>query len=407
MNKRDNGFMEKASTYLLLFLMKTDGEQCPPKYLFPINEESLLTITVKNKAIPFLFHFLNCSSCKQKLSKNTLEKLSGYRKLTSFWPHFYQDEKSSLGKFCQKKKIKAVLMKELSNYKKMAFHQKYLMGVDLDILIKKNDLTEIESFLKKRGYKLKEHLELKNKRGKIYYQEKNFIHPKKRLSIDLHPQLAIPHKDEFHFLSLKIIEKAGKEILQNSVCQKESRLYVPEIEYLLLSLIIHYLGSDILKGARNLFDIIQLANLYDDIVDWKKFLILTRNYKIYNYTCFIILLGCRIFDLSIPKGFRKSFRIPLRVKYLVNYWPIERITIFPYVEKWQLKNKKIKAMFDENFFLKLLLVDDVPLQRLVRVRLFIFCLRLLVDYWFNRFVFHLYQRFSSLRSIWHRSLAIE
>ena len=75
--------METRIVNLLVFLMKTGSRQCLPNSLFPINEERLLTIANRNKAIPFLFHFINCPSCRKKIKTTTLKRLSDYQKFVS------------------------------------------------------------------------------------------------------------------------------------------------------------------------------------------------------------------------------------------------------------------------------------------------------------------------------------
>jgi len=383
--------METRIVNLLVFLMKTGSRQCLPNSLFPINEERLLTIANRNKAIPFLFHFINCPSCRKKIKTTTLKRLSDYQKFVSIWPLLYQNEKKQLGKFCQKNKVKAVLIKDFSSYPKMNFHQQFLMGVDLDLLIKKSNTIDFELFLKKQGYQLEKHLKIRNKNGKTDYQEKNFFHPQKKVSIDLHYQIAIPHKDEFNFLPWETIKRLSKKILQNSSQQKNG-LSIPQKEYFLLILLAHYLGSDILKGLRSLFDIIQFINLYGQEINWGKFLQLCQQFKITNFSCFIFLLGSRIFNLKLPQNFQRKTQISFRTRFLSFCWPVEKIAIFPSPGKWHLKNKEAGEIFYENFFLKLLLADSVPLRRLIRPRIFLFCLKILFLR-FNKALSHLYQRY--------------
>lgn len=398
--------MKNKIANLLVFLMQSGGKKCPPKHFFPVNERKLLVIAIRNKAAPFLFHFLDCPSCGKKLTKKTIKKLSRYQKSALIWPLFYQKEKQRLGRFCHKRKIKGVLLKDFSSYPKMKYHHRYLMGADIDILVKKNDLLKIESFLKERGYQLKIHTNLRDSRGKIHYQEKNFAHPQKHVAVDLHPQLAIPHDDEFRFLSWEIIEKASVEIFQNLNYQKQSGFYIPKAEYFLFSLIIHYLGSGLLKGLRNLLDIIQFAHLYNKEIDWKKFLALTRRFKVTNPSLFILLLGSQIFDLPFPQGLKRNIRIPLRVKFLAPYYSVEKIALFPPVDKWNIKNKEAKKIFYENFFLKLFLVDSISYWRLIRPRVFLFILKVGLS-WPNKFASRLYHKSPLLKHSQHQFQGVE
>ncbi|MBU3956707.1 nucleotidyltransferase family protein [Patescibacteria group bacterium] len=394
--------MENKQVKLLTFLIKTESKKCPPENLFPVNEERLLALAGRNKAIPFVFHFLDCPSCKKRLTKKTIKKLPQYQKPLLLWPLLYRKEKQALGKFCRKERIKIVLLKDFSSYPKMKFHHEYLMGTDLDILVKEKDLGKIESFLKKTGYKLREHLKLKDSQGKLYYQEKTFIHPKRHINLDLHTQLAIPHKDEFHFLEKKTINQITKTLFQNALpVGKQSLLCRPNKEYFLFSLITHCLASDLLKGLRNLFDIIQFASLYDKEINWKKFLSLTKRFKITNFSYFILLLGSQIFALPFPQGLRKNIQIPFRVRLLVSYWSVEKIALFPPIEQWAIKNKETKRIFYENFFIKMFLFNSVSFWRLIRPRVFLFISRIGLI-WFSKAASRLYRKFPLSKSNQHQ-----
>lgn len=387
--------MENKIIKLLIFLMKTGGKKCPPDHFFPIDEKKLLIIASRNKAIPFLFHFLDCSTCNQRLNKNTIEKISSLKKFALIWLLFYQDEKKSLNKFCQKSRIKLIAFKDFSSYPKIKFHQQYLTGLDLDLLVKKNDLPQIESLLKEKGYKLQEYLKLKNNQEIIYYQEKNFVHPQKKLSIDLHLQTAIPHQDEFNFLSPQLISEFTQDLFLNSVniskTKQKNGLLCPEIEYFLMSLIIHYLGSDLLRGLRNLLDITQFANFYDKQINWNKFLLLSQKLKIKNFSLFLFLLGQNIFNINFPEGLKNKAKIPIKAFFLISYWSSEKIALFPLNIYWQMRNKEAKKIFYENFFLKLLSADDVPFQRLIRPRVLLFLTKVTFSN-INKFFPRLYQK---------------
>ena len=383
--------MRNKLVNLLVFLIKTESKQCPPEDLFPVSENRLLILASRNKTTPFLFHFLNCPSCKKRLTKKTIRKLSQYRKFALIWPLLYQKEKQLLGKLCRQEKIRAVLLKDFSSYPKILSHQQFQMAVDLDLLVRKKELPKIESFLLKKGYQVKENLRFKNGQGKIYYQEKTFAHPKKHVSLDLHTQLAIPHHDEFLFLNPKLIAQISKAIYLNSHRRTQDFLFEPGKEYFLFSLIIHYLGSDLLKGLRNLFDIIQFAHFYDEEIGWEKFWALAQQYKITNFSSFIFLLGSHVFDRPIPRGFKRNIHVPFRVKFLIPYYFIKKIAIFPSIVKWNKKNKEARKIFYENFFIKMLLADSVSSWRLIRPRVFFFVLRVGCS-WLNKSVSRLYRK---------------
>ncbi len=390
--------MRNQIVNLLVFLLKTEGKKCPPEKFFPLNEKKLLEIARKNKVLPYLFHFLGCSSCKKKITVKTIKTIVAYQKFTSLWPFLYQEEKRKLNNFCRRKKIKCVLLKDFSDYPKMEMHQKYLLGTDLDLLIKKEDLVKIELFLKEKDYQLKEHLVLEEKG--FHYEEKNYVHPHKKLSIDLHPYLAIPHSDEFDFLSPPVIKNLGEEIFLNSSTswtgknnQKNFGLFIPHLNYFLISLIIHHINTNLLRGLRNLFDIVKLAELYGQEINWDDFLSLSQKFKIKNFSLFLFLTGAQIFGIKMPPNIRIKTKLPLKISFFLPYWSPEKIALFPSTEKWSTKNRAAQKIFIENFFLKFFLCDSVPFKRMFRPKIILFSLKILLS-WFNKFVALLYQKFS-------------
>lgn len=398
--------MKKKTAQLLAFLIKTEKNQCPPDKYFPLNEKELLFLAQKNKAVPFLFHLIDCPVCKQKINKEFVKKISKFQKASLVLPLLYQEEKKIIGKFCQKEKIKAILIKDFSFYPQMKHHQDFLMGLDLDFLIDIKNSAKIESFLKKRGYKLELHLKLRNKNGQIIYQEKTFIHPQKKVNLDFHYQIAIPQENEFHFLTTEIIKTATEKIIQNSNYKKKIGLYVPNQEYFLTSLLIHYLGSDLLKGLRNLFDIIKFVNLYDEQINWKKVLKLCQQFQIKNSALFVLFLGSQNFNLPMPKNLQKTTKIPLKVRFFAPYWSVEKIANFPPIKKWNKRSKEAKEIFYENFFLRLFLADTIPFSRLIRPRIIFFFLKTGLI-WINKVVSPLYQKPLKLKPTRHQSLANE
>ena len=294
--------MDKDRTLpLILFLTKTQGKQCPQDYFFPINETELLDLADKNKTIPFLFNLATFPQCQNKLKQETLRKISHFEKCNLIQKLLFEKETVKFSEFCQEHGIKAVLLKDFSSYPKIKYHQQYQMGGDIDILIQITNLRKIKNYLNSQGYTLKKNLKLKDSQKGTYYQEYDFTHPLKHTSFDIHTQIAIPHRDEFTFLSRKKIVRITNSIFQNSKSNKQNHLYSPTPEYFIFSLIVHYLGSDILTGLRNLLDIAQFAYIYDSSINWSEFLRIAKNFKLKNLSLYTLLLGDQIFDLPLSK----------------------------------------------------------------------------------------------------------
>ena len=154
--------MYDKTVELLTFLIKTTGNQCPPRDFFPFDEKRLLTLARQNKALPFLFHFLNCPLCHQKLTKKTLQKLEEFQKFNSTLASLFRKEKRKLGRFCQKEKIKVVVIKDFSSYPKMTFHRRYIMGNDIDILVHSLIIWNLKMNRKKITIRKNTFLTLKN-----------------------------------------------------------------------------------------------------------------------------------------------------------------------------------------------------------------------------------------------------
>lgn len=367
--------MLKRIAYLLTYLIGSGGQKCPSAKFFPIDETKLYDYAKRNKCLPYLFHLANCPNCRRYLSRNFIKRISDHQTFSLFWVHVYETEKKALAKFCQKKGVKLVAIKDFSIFDKLSFHRNYLMGADYDVLLAEQDFPLVEGYLKKNGYHLRQHLTINNSRQKRSYQEKDFVQPQKKISFDLHTTIAIPHEDSFGFLPEKIIRQVSYEIYNKSTSHSGSGLYQPPLEYLLLIAIIHFSGSDLFKGLRNLFDIIHFVSLYQKKFDWDSFLKLTSRFKITTTSLFSILLGSQVFKIEPPKVIKRKGQANFRVRFLLSSCPPEKIAIFPAIEEWTKDNQKAAGIYYENFFMKLFLADFFSPLYLLRPQVILFGVR--------------------------------
>ncbi|PIS09492.1 hypothetical protein COT75_01325 [Candidatus Beckwithbacteria bacterium CG10_big_fil_rev_8_21_14_0_10_34_10] len=357
---------ETKISRLLIFLLRHRLKKCPTSNYFPINEKKLLQTAIKNKVVFVLFHFLKCPICQKKISQITIKKLHNFQKYSLCNSLLLEKEKNDISRFLEQKKIKAVNLTDFSFYKKMIFHQQYITGSDLDLLVEKSKLKKISTFLQKKGYSIK----------KKYIQEVTLSHPENKTIIDLHFLLAWPFTDdEFNILNKKSLYKLTKELLKNCQKDKKTHFYKLSKECFLFSLIIHFWTNDLLKGLRNLFDIIEFTTCYDKEVNWESFISLSGRYQAKNISLFTLFLGNQIFGLPFPLGLKKAAKIPFRTKVLLPYFSAEKIAIFPPLKVWHSQNKKFQKIKKDIFFIKIILSEKLPIKRLLRPKILGFVLK--------------------------------
>ncbi len=382
--------MISRSVNLLISLITGGNQKCPPEAYFPINEKELVTLAQKNKALPYLLHFANCPRCRQSVGLGLLKYLERLHLSLLFIPEIFQGEKRKLGLFCQQQKIKVVLIKDFSPYPKLKSSRQNYHGSDIDILVQKGDFNKVLSFLGKNDYKLQKKMVLRDKKGLIFYREFHFVQPKTHIVFDIHSQVAIPHMDGSPILTVEEIKKSSDAIMGNARLDKSTGLYKPNTEDFLLTLVVHYLGSDILKGLRSLYDITLFAHEYEQEVSWPKFWRKVGKLKIIGFAGFIFLLGNHIF--GVPKTIGLNYSPPSpRVRFWARFWPVERVAVFPPIEQWKKTNKQARKIYDETFFLKLWLADEVNLLRLLRPKV----IQFLVEILFRRFAYRSVQKYRS------------
>ncbi|MBL7159448.1 nucleotidyltransferase family protein [Candidatus Microgenomates bacterium] len=370
--------MKKESLVKILVSLMQNPFSCPlfPQLLSKKGFNQLLKMAQLNKATTFLSHFLDCQKCRSKLPSSSFEKLTNIYTTCLAQQMMGEKEKKSLGKIFNQKQLKVVLLKDFSSYPKLYSGKIFITG-DIDLLVKKNGLQKVEELIKKDGYSLRENLILKNPLNKktFLYQEKSFFKKGKVPSpyLDLHLQIAIPSIGEFRPISETVVKSLTDEVFKHSRKRKD-HFFEPEIEYFLTFLIVHYFSSDLCTCLRNLYDIIALAKLYEKQIDWQKFWRLTQRHDLQKTALFFLLLGSRVFKLSLPLSFQNQIKIPFYLKALTAKKSLESIAIFPPNWKWHNKTPALEKLFKEDFFFKAFLTEDVNLSRLMRPQIIFFFL---------------------------------
>lgn len=356
--------MSKKIAKTLIFLIKSENQKCPPFHFNSTNERQLLTTAKLSKATPYLFHFLNCPACQKKLTRKTKKKLKQLEKQNHFSHLIYQNQMKILNQLFLKNKIKVVFIKNLSFYSLMNLHREYYWGADLDLLIDKKNFKKAKELLLKKNYSIIK---------KLNYGF-TFKTAKIPIEIDLHFLATRPRQNELTFLKEKNILQFSQELLKKAQINRQG-YYLLSKEYLLLFLIWHYSTNDVLRGLRNLKDIIQFADKYNKQINWSDFLKLAKRFKLKNLSLFTLQLGSQIFALPFPSKLRKLIKIPFKVNWMLSYFTPEKIAFFPKGQSWS-KSKKGKKLLQEHFFLQLIISEAVPLHRLIRPQIITFILSL-------------------------------
>jgi len=342
--------------------MQISGQQknqCPHLSLNQHQEKSLLKLARINKSVPSLFHLINCSHCQKKISRRFLSQLNQFKKINIIIDLISQQQRQHLNTSLRKHHIKHLFIKDFFLYSKMQYHQQYRWSTDLDILIKPQDLNKITTILKKQNYRIVK---------KLNYQV-TFCHQNLPIEIDVHHLACAPHKNEFSFFNQETITQFSQDFISSA--RLTHLYYQASNEYWLLYLIIHFWGNDVLKRLRTLYDIVQFAHLYQKQINWSKFIQLAKKYQQYNFALFTLLLGQKIFNISLPNQLLKLSPIPFRVKLPLNYYTAEKIAIFPKLETSN-QTKSGKNMLKEYIFLQLVVNETIAFFRLIRPQIIAF-----------------------------------
>jgi hypothetical protein len=363
----------QTAVNILINLLISKGEKCPPS-VSEINEDLLLYLARQNKCLPYLFHFLDCQNCQKKVSPLFLAKMGQERKFTILTSLLYQKELEELGSFCCRQKIRAVVIKNFTPYPLVGLHQQYFLGSDIDLLVSPQSLPKLQKYLTNRGYQLSKHLKL----SPLSYEEFNFQHPKNKTSFDIHTKIAIPLPDGLQQLTSKTVDRLSAEIINRSKIHNNG-LYYPQDEDFLLILLIHFIGSDLMKGLRSLFDIIQFGQKYQHQLDWKKFFLQTQNLQIYRQTLFIFLLGSNFFNLPLPSPVSQLIKRNPWFKMISFLFSPKETALFPQANDWIKDNKEMRKISFENYLTRLILSDQQHPLRLLRPQILNFISQRLVE----------------------------
>ena len=366
--------MRKEALVKILVSLMQNPSSCPSfKNLTKDDFESLYEIAQLNKAVTFLFHFLDCKRCQKKLTSGSIKKLTQIHLASLARLMIQKREKKLLGEVFNKKGLKVLILKDFSFYPNLYSGKNFIASGDIDLLVKKQDLKSIEQIIKNFGYSLKQNLILKDPIDKktFLYQEKSFYKKGEALvlHLDLHFQIAIPNSGELRPVSKKVIRRLTSDIIKHSKKRRDC-LFEPEIEYFLIFLIVHYFSSDLCTCLRNLYDIILLARLYEKEIDWKKFWQITKQDDLERIALFVLFLGNRVFKIQLPK----SLKFSIVLKALAVKKSLPSIAIFPPNIKWDKKPPALEKLFREDFFFKAFLTKNIALSRLMRPRIIIFFL---------------------------------
>lgn len=363
----------EQSLLLLKYLVATEGKQCPPPALFEKISRRHLRLAGRNKAINYFFHFLECKKCGKYLPADEKMNLSKIQESACRSAKAYRREKALLDRFCRKNHLQAILFKDLGDYqdKEEAGNEPYL-GSDLDILVEKKSLFVFKRYFSRRGFFLEQEMVLPGTAGSDGYREYKMTNFISGVTVDIHPQIAIPQPDSDNYLTKEKVEKIG-EFLFSTISRGSYGLFRLPAEATLFSLIVHFAGTDLFHGLRRLGDIAKLSRIKS--FSWEKFWQINRRFSLTNTSLFTLLLAQKFFPTKKNLVFPS---IPFRIFLLARLWTLEKIAIFPPINKWGKGPYKSAKMFSEMYFVRRILNEKTIFLRLFRPRTMVFWLILLL-----------------------------
>lgn len=354
---------------VLTSLLVAGRDNCPHFSAQAYLDDELIDLASQNKMAHYLFHFLSCQNCKKLItSKELSKKLSRFQKAKFILDYFSGQETLWLERELKKQKIRFVYFKKKEFYPKLkTWYPDESVGMDIDLLLARENIIAVEHILQKRGYTYLHKAP----------QEVTYRHEQHRVSFDLHFLIAIPREG---IISTENLEQLSRQIYITVLKNKVT--YLPPTEYL-ISMVTRFWCNDFLRGLRSLYDIYAFSEAYAQFIDWKRVAAAERKLGLVGLHTFTIYLAHSRFsqeDIQLQRIWKQLGRPTFMMKFLCSYFNVERITTIKHQKHWwNLGHPYTQKLFQEIYFTKLLITPNMPFWRLFRPKIFIFVCRVILS----------------------------
>lgn len=347
---------QNAIYILTHFVHDMDGF-CPIKYNLFIDERLLYEIATRNKIQHVLFHFLLCPLCRKQIHikfKAQLEELRFTKKLRLL---LWSRERMILEEVLRKYDIYGILFKQ-HREKGEAGGFRIATGFDLDVLVRKEDVSIIVFEYTKMGY-------VQQKKG--IQKEIQLINKKNGFEIDLHFLLAYPHYSQLDEKEYGAVQSVTNDLFF-SIHSKSTHLVDLPTEWYIVVLFIRYWYNDLMTGLRDMHDILTLSEHFQNTNVWNSVFRRVIRYSLKNEFLFVLSVASATFKAPLPGSVRRA--MPWWIFFMRSWVSPEDIAVFPPITKWHKKkySRSVRVLFSRYAALKYILKLDARFVRIFTPR---------------------------------------
>ena len=339
---------ETQSVTVIIRLL-TDTSYCPTDSGERVYGSTLYALAVRNKAVHILSHFLTCHRCKKSISKDVRMNINTTLKSSLFRNLYLQRELIDTQAIFKAKRLRGVLFKWHTHSS--------IAGSDIDLLVSPIDFVTATAIYRDKGYAIET-----NGRS---FKEAHLIHPQHQTHIDLHFLIAYPHFWGLDEYDVSLLKRASLMCLTDNRSAHYGLSHT-SIEWFIIIKVIGFWYNDLLTGLGTLHVLMTTCRQYKDTINWQKLLTLVESLSIKHEALFVLAIGSRFFDISLPAKVVRA--MSLRVRVLAAMHTVESVAIFPPMQDWYLARyfRESQRRFLYFSLLKFAVRQHVPLMQFVK-----------------------------------------
>ena len=277
--------------------------------------DQLVSVSYAHGIAPLIYHSLVKSDVIGQVPATAAQTLrSSYYTNTARNSLLYDDLKRLLLALRQEK-INAIVLKGAALAETVYAHRALRPMLDIDLLVRKEKVAEVETKLLAMGYFLDE-----RERSKRYYQQHHYHFPftkSSAISTEIHWHIKRPI-DPFK-IDIDGLWERSQPI---NIADVEALLFAPED--LVLYLCQHFWKHRLEGGIRPICDIAEVATYYRDKIDWQRVASISAQWEMNSCSYLGLWLARELLDAPIPEELLRDLR-PANFNLEVTSWARERV----------------------------------------------------------------------------------
>lgn len=340
---------------ILLNLLR-DSRFCPFETCPSVNTKLLFFLARANKTEYTLLHFDTCPVCSKKISKSFKRMLHTIKQKEIVDPLMFESERTCLELILKRRHIRGVLFKHHNSRKRF--------GGDMDLLVSRKDIPIIRDEYAMRKYRIS---------AKVAHKEIQAVNPKINYKLDIHHLIAYPHFGWLNKEEISMLAQYSSDLFLEENGKKYGIINMSPERYV-VTRAIHYWYNDMLCSLYPLYEISIFCYERRHTLDWDKLFRIADAYSMRNEIIFIFFLSNKILDSEIPVEIKK--KLSIRIVIAASALMPDDIIYFPSVCLWYHRRYRDIAQrkYKKYSIVKLLVSQNTPFTRLLRVRIILFVL---------------------------------